>query len=97
MQKTIEKTETSDKTINSVTAEILKSKIELSYRRIKELYEYKLSEIEKLEDKIAKVNEKLHSLKEERDKVEEELNGIYESYISYCQETGLKANESALG
>ena len=78
------------KTINNVTAELVKNKIEMSYRRIKQIYQNENNEIEKLEEKMVKLSEKLIPLKEERAVLENELSGIYDSYLRYCKETGLK-------
>lgn len=73
-----------------LTAELVKNKMELSYERIKQLYEIKNIEIEKMEDKIGKITEKINDLKLDREQLEDELNGLYESYVVYCKETGLK-------
>ncbi|MDQ7821536.1 MAG: hypothetical protein RDV48_01940 [Candidatus Eremiobacteraeota bacterium] len=78
------------KTLNNLTAELVKNKMELSYFRLKELYQIKNLEIEKMEEKMAKMNEKVNDLKMEREKLEDELNGLYESYICYCGETELQ-------
>ena len=43
-----------------------------------------------MEDKIAKMSEKMGDLKADRQQLEDELNGLYESYVLYCKETGLK-------
>ncbi len=76
--------------LTELTAELVKNKMELSYERIKQLYEIKNIEIEKLEEKIAKITEKINDLKLDREQLEDELNGLYESYVVYCKETGLK-------
>lgn len=81
---------TGGKMLNDLTAELVKGKMELSYERIKQLYEIKNLEIEKLEDKMNKMNEKLHDYKMDREQLEDELNGLYESYVCYCRETGMK-------
>lgn len=78
------------KNLTELTAELVKGKMELSYERIKQLYEIKNIEIEKMEDKMAKLSEKINDLKLDREQLEEELNGLYESYVCYCRETGLK-------
>jgi hypothetical protein len=78
------------RTINNITAELVKTNMEVSYRRIKEIYVAKHNEIEKIEEKIAKLSEKIIPLKEEREVLENELNGIQQSYHNYCKETGLK-------
>ena len=77
-------------TLKAMTGELIKEKMEMSYDRIRQLYELKNIEIEKMEDKIAKMSEKMGDLKADRQQLEEELNGLYESYVLYCKETGLK-------
>jgi DNA-directed RNA polymerase alpha subunit len=89
MEKTIQKEDEESMMINNLTAERVKNKMELSYRRFKELYEAKNIDIDKLEDKITKLSEKLIALKEERANLENEVSGIYDSYLEYCQDTGL--------
>lgn len=77
-------------TLKAFTGEMIKEKMEMSYNRIRQLYELKNIEIEKMEDKILKMNDKLSDLKADRQQFEDELNGLYESYVSYCRETGFK-------
>ena len=77
-------------TLKTMTGELIKEKMEMSYDRIRQLYELKNIEIEKMEDKIAKMSEKMGDLKADRQQLEDELNGLYESYVLYCKETGLK-------
>ncbi|MBR0519610.1 hypothetical protein IJJ97_07445 [bacterium] len=77
-------------TLKSMTGELIKEKMEMSYDRIRQLYELKNIEIEKMEDKMAKMSEKIGDLKADRQQLEDELNGLYESYVLYCKETGLK-------
>jgi molecular chaperone GrpE (heat shock protein) len=83
--------DTDKKTLNGLTAEMVKSKMEQSHRRLKELYALRIGELEKLEEKIGKLTEKRLNMKEELETLEEELTGLQESYYSYCKETGLKA------
>ena len=78
------------KNLNGLTAELVKNKMEMSYDRIKQLYEIKNIEIEKMEDKISKLSEKINDLKLDREQLEDELNSLYESYVVYCRETELK-------
>jgi len=78
------------KSLNTLTAELVKNKMEMSYERIKQLYEIKNIEIEKMEDKMSKISEKINDLKLDREQLEDELNGLYESYVCYCRETELK-------
>jgi len=89
MEKTA--VDTDKKTLNNLTAEIVKSKMEQSHRRLKELYAVRIGELEKMEEKIGKLTEKRLNLKEELENLEEELTGLQESYYSYCRETGLKS------
>ena len=77
-------------TLKAFTGEMIKEKMEMSYNRIRQLYELKNIEIEKMEDKLLKMNDKLSDLKADRQQFEDELNGLYESYVSYCRETGFK-------
>lgn len=76
-------------TLNELTGELVKEKMEMSYQRIRQLYEIKNIEIEKLEDKMGKMSEKLSDIKADRQQLEDELNSLYESYVAYCRETGL--------
>ncbi|MCQ2736079.1 MAG: hypothetical protein MJ234_02550 [bacterium] len=80
----------SDLTLNAFTGELVKEKMEMSYTRIRELYNLKQIEIEKMEEKIVKLTDKLSDLKADRQQFEDELNGLYESYVTYCRETGFK-------
>jgi hypothetical protein len=89
MEKTKQKEDETGMMINDLTAERVKNKMELSYRRFKEIYESKNIEIDKMEDKITKLSEKLIALKEERANLENEVSGIYDSYLEYCKDTGL--------
>ncbi|GEM_PF-1718847 len=82
---------TDKKTLNNLTAEMVKSKMEQSHRRLKELYAVRIGELEKLEEKVGKLTEKRLNLKEELENLEEELSGLQESYHSYCSETGMKS------
>ena len=77
-------------TLKAFTGDLIKENMDMSYDRIRQLYELKNIEIEKMEDKIAKMNEKISDLKLDRQQLEDELNGLYESYITYCRETGFK-------
>lgn len=81
-----------DVTLTNLTAERVKSNTESSYVLLKELYSLKTDDIDKTEDKIAKLSEKLVDMKFAREELGEQLNSLQASYQDYCKETGMEAS-----
>lgn len=76
--------------VNEVTARQVGLKLKNAFNRIKSVWDEKNREIKKIEKKMEKYQEQLFELKEEREMIEDDLEGIRNTYASFCEQTGVE-------
>ncbi len=80
--------------IDDITAQTVAQKLKNSFKRIKGFWDDTNRAIRRGEKKMDKLNEQMFELKEERENLENELEGIRNTYLTFCEQAGINAELS---
>ena len=80
--------------IDDITAQTVAQKLKNSFKRIKGFWDDTNRAIRRGEKKMEKLNEQMFELKEERENLENELEGIRNTYLTFCEQAGINAELS---
>ncbi len=78
--------------IMDTTAQTVAQKLKNSFKRIKGFWDDTNRAIRRGEKKMEKLNEQMFELREERENLENELEGIRNTYQTFCEQAGINAD-----